>query len=486
MITRRDALKTIGGLAGAATLSKLLPGCNGGPDGITNYVYLMLENRTYDHIFGARSWKEGKPGDGLRDGITNPDLNGTPIPLYEPTVGQLCVVDPPHGWDPSHLQWNNGAMDGFVKAYQMDYANDLSLKQTMEYQTRATQPISWALADKYTTCDRWFASVMGPTLPNRAYWHTATSFGLKENNEVINAFASVPVPTIYNRLVDKGVDWVYYFGSLAVVSLLGSPGPYQLELGPNDGTGKIRRFSAYADDAGSTAGLFFKDALAGRLPPVTYIDPFFGSGGNDDHPPSHPLLAQALIRAVYTALAKSPQWKNTMLVITYDEHGGFYDHVPPPTTTDETLASFGIDGFQQMGFRVPAMVIGPYAKQGYVSSVTYDHTSALKHLQVAFGLETLNARMDMANDLTDCIDMDRLAKGDWAKPIQLPEIDLASYDYNAQACMSGTSFRSTDPISQWADENPTAFARGTYDVRGDREAYHRTIMDFLREHQNTI
>jgi len=486
MITRRDALKTIGGLAGAATLSKLLPGCGGGPDGITNYVYLMLENRTYDHIFGARSWKEGKPGDGLRDGITNPDLQGTPVPLYEPSVEQLCVVDPPHGWDPSHLQWNNGAMDGFVKAYQMDYSNDLTLKQTMQYQTRATQPISWALADQYTTCDRWFASVMGPTLPNRAYWHTATSFGLKENNAVINQFASVPVPTIYNRLVDKGVDWVYYFGSLAVVSLLGSPGDYQLDLGPNDGTGKIRRFSQYADDPGSTAGLFFKDALAGRLPPVTYIDPFFGSGGNDDHPPGHPILAQALIRAVYTALAKSPQWKNTMLVVTYDEHGGFFDHVAPPTTTDDTLARFGVDGFQQMGFRVPAMVIGPYAKQGYVSSVTYDHTSALKHLQTAFALEPLNARMDMANDLSDCIDMDRLAKGDWAKPIELPELDLSTYNYNAQACMSGSSFRSTDPISQWADEHPTAFARGLYDVRADREAYHRTIVDFLREHQNTI
>src|SRR5215207_7799785 len=99
MMNRRDALKTIGGLAGAATLSKFLPACSGGPDGITTYVYLMLENRTYDHVFGARSWKEGKLGDGLRDGLSNPDMNGTPIAPYEPSTDALCVLDPPHGWD---------------------------------------------------------------------------------------------------------------------------------------------------------------------------------------------------------------------------------------------------------------------------------------------------------------------------------------------------------------------------------------------------
>jgi len=481
-MNRRDALKTIGGLAGAATLSKFLPGCDSGPEGITTYVYLMLENRTYDHVFGARSWKEGKPGDGLRDGITNPDLSGNLVALYEPGDEALCVLDPPHGWDPSHAQFDAGKMDGFVREYQADH-NDPTLKDTMSYMTRAKMPVSWALADKYTTCDRWFASVMGPTLPNRAYWHTATSFGLKSNNEVINQFASVPVPTIYNRLVDKKIDWVYYFGSLAVVSLLGQPGPYQLDLGPNDGTGRVRRFARYADDPSDVTGQFFKDAAAGILPPVVYIDPYFGSGGNDDHPPTHPMMAQALIRAVYTALAKSPQWKNCMLVITYDEHGGFYDHVPPPTTFDDTLEKFGVDGFQQMGFRVPAMVIGPYAKKSYVSSVTYDHTSALKHLQNAFGLETLNGRMDMANDLSDCIDMERLARGDWEKPIDLPEINLADYPVQAQICLSGDAIRGGDPISEWADANPEAFARGIYDVRDDRIAYHQTIQEFLRKHQ---
>jgi phospholipase C len=479
MMKRRDALKTIGGLAGAAGLAKFLPACgdsDDGPVGITTYVYLMLENRTYDHVLGARKL-EGLPGDGLTAGLSNPDMNGTLIAPYMPNREELCVLDPPHDWDASHLQFNSGAMDGFVTEHQKDHSSTV-LRDPMQYLDRTYQPISWALADAYTTCDRWFASVMGPTLPNRAYWHTATSFGLKANNDVLDKFASVPVPTIYNRLQDSQVDWAYYFGNLAVVALLGSPGPFQIDLGPNDGTGHIRRFG----DPAAGGGQFFKDAAAGKLPPVVYIDPSFSE--NDDHPPVHPIRAQALIAAVYTALAKSPQWKNCMLVVTYDEHGGFYDHVAPPVNpSDDTLAKFGVDGFQQLGFRVPTMVAGPYAKQAHVSSVQYDHTSARKHLQNAFGLEPLNARMDAANDLTDCIDMDRLARGEWAPPAELPEINLDDWAWEDMKCKSAGGFRHADPISQWADKNPGKLG-GEYDLR-DADPEQRAVREFLRKHQRS-
>ncbi|HEU0029486.1 MAG TPA: alkaline phosphatase family protein [Kofleriaceae bacterium] len=485
---RRDALKTIGGLAGAAGLSRFLPACGSdddGPVGITTYVYLMMENRTYDHFLGARSLVEGLPGDGLKAGMSNPNLSGTQVPIFQAgndkgqTVAQVCDPDPPHGWDASHAQYNAGAMDGFVQQYQTAHGGSLSLTEPMKYMTRDNLPITWALADAYTTCDRWFASVMGPTLPNRAYWHTATSFGLNNNNDVLNKFSmGVPVPTIYNRLVDVGVDWAYYYGTLAVAALLAQPGPYQLDIGPNDGTGNVRRFG----DAKVSTGQFFRDAAAGKLPPVVYIDPAFGT--NDDHPPVHPILGQELIASVYTALAKSPQWKNCMLVITYDEHGGYFDHVPPPTGVDDTLEKFGVDGFQQRGFRVPAMVIGPYAKQGYVSSVEYDHTSALKHLQNAFGLEPLNPRMAAANDLIDCIDMDRLMRGEPAPPIELPVINSDDYPTTAPACIGDSDFRfEPDPITAWANEHPDAFAG--YDARGDAESYVRSIRDYLR-HQGVV
>lgn len=482
MITRRDALKRMGALAGMAAGSKFLSACGSdddGPVGITTYVYLMLENRTYDHVFGARKL-QGMAGDGLTASMANPDMNGNQVSVFEPSMSEMCVADPPHGWEVSRLQFNNGAMDGFVREYQVAEPNEPA-RQPMQYLTRTHAPVSWALADNYTLCDRWFASVMGPTLPNRAYWHAATSFGLKTNNDVLTKFSNVPVPTIYNRLSDKNVDWAYYSGPLAVASLLGNPGPYMLDLGPADGTGHIRKFSSYADQPDDPNGQFFKDAKAGKLPPVVYIDPFFGE--NDDHPPLHPVMAQALIAAVYNALAQSPQWKNTLLLITYDEHGGFYDHVPPPLTTDDTLEKFGVDGFKQLGFRVPTMVVGPYVKKNHVSNVTYDHTSALKHLTTAFGLEPLNARAEAANDLSDCIDMDRLARGEWAEPVDVPAINLADYAQYMGGMCKGMSFRTKDPISEWADLNPGS----VMDTRSEAEtaAYHRGIMAALDEQQRT-
>jgi phospholipase C len=326
--------------------------------------------------------------------------------------------------------------------------------------------------------------VMGPTLPNRAYWHAATSAGLDNNNAVLETFgAGVPVPTIYNRLEEAGIDWAYYFGSLSVVSLISNAGPFQIDLGPNDGTGHIRRFG----DGKLGNGQFFKDAAAGTLPPVVYIDPGFGF--NDDHPPVHPILGQEMIGAVYTALAKSPQWKNCLLVVTYDENGGYYDHVPPPTTVDDTMEQFGVPGFEQMGFRVPTLVAGPYVKQNYISSVVYDHTSALKHLANHFGLEPLNPRMAAANDLSDCIDFERLEAGNPAPPIKLPEFDSDEWPFDADTCVSEGGFLTgpngpvaNDPISEWADANPGKFGPNE-DIRADRVAYLRSIRDYLRNNR---
>ena len=480
MINRRDAIKRIGGMAGAAAMARFLPGCGGddGQNGITTYVYMMLENRSYDHFFGARSMLEGKAGDGLTMAMMNPDLNGNPIAPWQPTVDQMCDPDPPHEWVALHNSWNAGACDGFVKSHQTAHSSS-TLIDPMQYLTRTQLPISYALADAYTTCDRWHCSVMGPTLPNRAYWHAATSFGIgpdpEANSEILTTFNHVPVPTIYHRLDDKKVDWAYYYGSIAVLALLGNVGPYQLDLGPDNGTGRIRRFGDYQSETGQ----FFKDAAAGTLPPVTYIDPFFYL--NDDHPPIHPINGQLLVSAVYNALANSPQWKNCMLVVTYDENGGFFDHVSPPTTADDTLEKFQVDGFQQMGFRVPTIVAGPYAKQNYVSSVTYDHTSALKHLQNTFGLETLNVRMDAANDLTDCIDMERLKANQPADPITLPTINLDDWPMDPDLCNHSGGFKYKDPISQWADATGGIAKR--YDLRDGADEYLRSIREYVRAAQ---
>ena len=408
----------MGALAGAAGLSRVLPGCgsDGGVKGISTWVFMMMENRSYDHYFGARSLLEDKLGNGLVAGMSNLDTDGNAVAIWESTDETMCVVDPPHSWDRSRQQLNSGSCDGFVLAYQQATGGTAA---PMQYQTRRTLPVSWALADAYTSCDRWFCSLLGPTLPNRMYWHAGTSNGAKDNDTVI-AGAFEGIPSIYHRLRDAGIEWAYYFGDAPVLGVL------EQELTE----GRIRRL--WWD--------FFDDAAAGKLPPVVYIDPAFAR--NDDHPPHHPGLGQQLISAVYTALATSPQWNNCNLLLTYDEHGGFFDHVAPPTAPDDRAA----EGFDQLGFRVPALMIGPYARPGHVSSWDFDHTSALRHIETLFDLEPLSQRDATAIDLTDLLDADRLERGEPAPPIELPAVDLVEDDLGPEC--SGSSFR-TDGMRKW-------------------------------------
>jgi phospholipase C len=359
----------------------------------------MMENRSYDHYLGARAF-EGKPGDGLVAGMSNPDPDGNPIEIWPatPALMEMCVADPPHGWDASRTQMNGGVNDGFVLAHMQAHADTMKSGLTpMQYMTRDIVPVTNALADEYTICDRWFCSVLGPTLPNRMYWHAATSNGAKANSEVIQG-AFEGVTSLYHRLEAAGIDWAYYYFDVPVLGVLQG---VELE-------GRLRR---YMYD-------FIDEAAAGTLPPVVYIDPGFAF--NDDHPPHHPFLGQQLLASTYQALATSPQWKNCLLVVTYDENGGFYDHVAPPTAPDALAAQ----GFDQLGFRVPTLVVGPYAKQSYVSSVQYDHTSALAHVERHFGLEPMTMRDAAANDLTDCLDEQRLAAGTTLTPITVPAVEI--------------------------------------------------------------
>src|SRR5262249_29948339 len=148
MMKRRDALRTLGGLGAAAGMARYLPGCGGsndGPRGITTYVYMMMENRSYDHFFGARSMApENKHGDGLptRTTFSNLDIKNIAVTSFAPDKTSLCALDPPHGWDSSRMQWNNGANDGFLRVHQMEH-NDPTARQPMQYLVRSDVPVSW-------------------------------------------------------------------------------------------------------------------------------------------------------------------------------------------------------------------------------------------------------------------------------------------------------------------------------------------------------
>lgn len=444
---RRDALKTMGGLAGAAAASRVLPGCgdNALPPGIDHIVVVMMENRSYDHLFGARAL-QGLGGDGLTATMSNPGMDGLPVGAYEAMTGNLCVPDPPHGWTAAHNAFADGANSGFVIAHQQSHS-DPGARHPMEYLTRGTVPVSWALADQYTICDRYFCSVMGPTWPNRMFWHSGSSGGIKTNDLPLGGFTW---PSIHHRLDDAGVPWRYYYVTIPVLAIVDTL----------DKEGRLFLFEQ-----------FIRDASKGDLAPVTYLDPGFNL--NDDHPPIHPHYGQQFLASIYTALASSPAWARTMLVITYDENGGFFDHVPPPTTVDERTG----EGFNQLGFRVPTIVAGPYAKRG-VNSTVLEHCSVLAQIERQFGLVPLNARTAASNDLSSTIDTDRMAIGPDA-PIALPAVEIDESQLGADCAMI-SEILDDHPMHQLADRFPDRFAK--YDHRHLWKDQLYLIGDYLEQH----
>ncbi len=358
---------------------------------IDTIVVVMMENRSFDHYFGSATFLEDYGVDGLTGRESNLRLDGTPVEVF--LLENLTPEDPPHGWDSCHAQWNMGANDGFVTEHEL--VHPMSTEEVMGYHVRAQLPVLYALADNYVLCDQWFSSVMGPTWPNRFYLNAATSGG-QMNNE------SVPgLPTIWDVLADQGISMANYYSDL----------PWIWGGLADVGT----TFTFPLDD-------FFDAAASGTLPAFSIVEPNYGvipgsEGGNDDHPDHDITLGQIFLGSVYQALAQSPQWESCLLIITYDEHGGFYDHVPPPTMTDE------LPEFTQAGFRVPSLVIGPHVRRGCVDGTLYDHVSPIATVTRRFGLPALNERVTATNDVSAAIDPEFL--DDPQPPAAIPTLSVS-------------------------------------------------------------
>jgi phospholipase C len=338
---------------------------------IDTIVVVMMENRSLDHYFGSAAFREGLAINGLTGRETNPRIDGTPVQVFHMT--NLQPADPPHGWDACHLQWNLGANDGFVIEHELDHPE--SYAEVMGYHIRDQLPIIYALADEYVLFDNWFCSVMGPTWPNRFFLHAASSGGTMGNSPTGG------LTTIWDLLGDAGVSHSNYYSDL--------PWAWGAFTNP------LLPYTNSIDE-------FFAAAEAGTLPSFSIIDPNFGilpggSGGNDDHPSHDITLGQVFLASVYTALAQSPQWSRCLLIITYDEHGGFYDHVSPPTTTDERPE------FEQLGFRVPSLAVGPFVRRGCIDGTQLEHVSVIATAMRRFGLPALNDRVTVTSDVSSAI-----------------------------------------------------------------------------------
>jgi phospholipase C len=335
--------------------------------GIEHIVVLLMENRSFDHLLG---WVPG--ADGRQAGLAFRDADGHRHRTHHLDEWQGCGFnDPDHSYEGGRTQLNGGRLDGFRRGSNDDFA--------LGYYVESDLPTSSALARGFTVCDRWFCSILGPTYPNRLYTHAAAT------DRITNTASVSALPTIWDRLSAAGVSATYYFSDLPVLALWGD------------------KYLAHARPVAD----FFADAALGTLARYTYVDPFFlgedQGGSNDDHPHADIRRGQALISAVVRALTESPLWPKTVLVVTYDEWGGFFEHVRPPRLPD-AFRPTPHEEHNTAGFRVPAYIVSPFAPRGRVAHGQYDHTSILKMVEWRFGLRPLTPRDAAARNVAEVLD----------------------------------------------------------------------------------
>ncbi len=409
--------------------------------GIENIVILMMENHSFDNFFGMLGRGNGFTlGPGGLPNATNPYANGNIQEAFHmPTTCQLSG-QPTQEWEQGHIQYDNGANDGFVISGSGPVA--------MGYWDGSDLPFTYGLASLFPIGDQWFCSVLGQTDPNRMYLFAGTSMGLTDDfsgnpataQQQVETWPQPPNGTIFNALSAAGITWKDYTAAgyppagasvLEAVEYLEGATPilwfddaqYYVNLAAlEQGTVEILKthyapVGATTDPANNVTGTFFADAAAGTLPQVSMIDPNYITSSQEN--PQNIVNGEAFLASIVDAIGSSPQWSTTMLIVTYDEWGGYFDHVPPPVAMepDDVPPSFGTnpageqayDGFARYGFRVPSLVVSPYAKTDYVSSVVYDHTSVLALIERKWNLPALTYRDANANDLTDFIDFGALS-----------------------------------------------------------------------------
>ncbi|MEO9224066.1 MAG: alkaline phosphatase family protein [Acidimicrobiales bacterium] len=417
-VTRRQFLAAA---AGAAAMSSgLLAACSSsssakkgnkqgklpGVGGITDpkkapfdtVVVLMMENRSYDHLLG---WMPGT--NGKQAGLKFPDLHGAMVPTE--ALGsntQACGdKDPAHDWQSVAKQFNDGKLDGWL---QTQTTGD---HFPIGYYEQPQVPILGALAQNYTLFDNYFCSLMAATWPNRFYQLCAATD--------VDETGSSPGPTdprpsklelaIFDRVQEAGLSTGYYTWGEPMTELFAS-----------------KRYDAITHPKDQ----FFADAAAGKLPNVTFVDPdyttvseFLGTS-NDYHPHGDIEAGEGYVRDVHDALKASPQWDRMVFVLNFDEHGGFYDHVTPPKVTDNNVNPNPgpHPDYGRLGFRVPAIAMGPFAPKKIEQAGPYEHCSVLCMIEWRWGLKPMTARDAHAKNLAEALDFTK----------KRPAIDLPPFN----------------------------------------------------------
>ena len=387
-----------------------------GLSSVNHIVVLMLENRSFDHMLGflysasGNVSPAGQPFEGLKGKESNPGAGAavSAVKVYkikstDANVYSMPGANPGEGYSATNSQLfgnanapappvaaNNGFVSNFSYTLGWEAAEKWSIvpgtvaSDIMGIFTPEALPVLSGLARGYAVCDHWFGSVPTETLPNRAFACAATSQGHMDDKTT-----SYTCPTIFGLLTKHKIPWVIYGYETDPLTRQN----FSDTTNAPDGN-----FGVFAD--------FKTAAAAGKLPAFTFLEPSWGAKGNSQHPNYNVALGEQLIHDVYYALRNGPAWSSTLLIITYDEHGGCYDHVPPPlgaVPPDNTAGEFGFD-FKRFGPRVPAVLVSPLIAKGTVFRVPakvmpLDHTSILKTVENRWKLPPLTARDAAASDI---------------------------------------------------------------------------------------
>lgn len=381
---RRTFLKATGGLATGASLSPEM--LRAASSQIKHIVVVMMENRSFDHFLGWLPNANGKQA-----GLAYEDVKGVSHPTHElaPDWTGCGFNDPDHSYDGGRIEVNDGLMDGFMKTSTADlYA--------IGYYREADNQFLPRFARNFTACDMYFPSILAPTFPNRIFQLCGQTDRLDDSDSLCW------YPTIFDHCTEAGVSSGYYYGNVPFLTLF-----------PIEALLYSHSFST-----------FLSDCAKGTLPAVSFVDPRFTlllNTANDNHPESDIRNGDAFIAEVYEALATSPKWNSTVLVLNYDEWGGFFDHVPPPralapNNTDTDL----VDGKALLGCRCPCIVASPWTvntpSNPTVDHTVFDHTSVLKMIESVFNVKPLAAR-ETSSDVGNLLSVINLGNSPKSAPV---------------------------------------------------------------------
>jgi phospholipase C len=380
-VNRRDFLRRAAGASGAvmagslvrknplASATETLPQLpSPGASGIEHIVLVMMENRSFDHLLG---WMPG--ANGRQAGLSYKDRNGVSHQTYPLTSFTGCPhPDPDHSYPGGRSEYDGGKMDGWLRAGVND-------EYSIGYYAEEKLQFFSAFARNYTTLDHFFPSILSSTFPNRIFSWAA------QTDRLDNSITPSTLPTILDTLAANGVSATYYFNNVPFLALWGT---------------KYLSVSAlYAQ--------FLVEAATGTLPAISFVDPIYtildDGTGNDDHPHADLRRGEAFVQEVFNAVTQGPGWENTVLIVSRDEWGGFFEHVVPP----RVIAPNGVDkdlvnGKALLGCRVPVVVASPFSrgnpKSPRINSLLYDHTAVLKLIEWRWGLPPLTKR-DASNEI---------------------------------------------------------------------------------------